>query len=1078
MSSNSAVQRLLTKYLKVLVLLTGLLFSAQSLHSQIPISQLKEKVTINISNANAASVLQSLQQKTSYTFTFDTEALRSLVIKKVEFGNAELGAVLKYLQVNYGLQFSVASNKNISVLRGNVVKEIEKGTVAGKIIDEENGQPVPDATILIGKHGTRSGVDGSFTISLPKGKYEAEISSVGYGSKIVSEIDVKDNQVFELNVTLKRNKGQLSAVVVRATASKESIASLYVRQKNNTSISDGISQEQIRRTPDNNVAQVLKRVSGLTVQDNKFVTVRGMSERYNNVQLNGAILPSTEPNRRNFSFDIIPSNLVDNVVVNKTFTPDLPGEFSGGLVQVNTIDIPSKTFITVGAGSGFNTNSIGKDFKSTKRYSADYLGGSKDRSWFNRRWDYNAYNQVYDPTKLNVDETVDKMSSINKNIPNHWGLQRYTAKPVQNYQLAFGKPFRLKNANTIALILSASYRHEENIENFYAYYRNEDSTIGDSRKYGFMTSLGGIGNLAWQSKKHKLVWRNLYNKRFTHNTTEQMIDPANQPGSEYEYYSTVLMNTLWQTRLEGTHQLFKGFKVDWFADYNKLEREQPDDRFSKGMIRRTDPATGKPLVQYNLVESFISWGGLFSSNLEEKKKNAGADFSQTFKISDRNQLLKAGYWGTFRNADYQQVGLRPLLTDTRNANNDEIYGKIDYQIYDPANFANGLLYYRIAYPSGSSSGDAYSGRQQVHAGYLMADLNPVNKLRVIGGARYEKAVMDVKTITRVETGDPGRPMEWKDTTVRYSEAQWLPSVSLIYSLTPKINIRAGYSKTVARPDFRERSAYQYYDVLERASIRGNGGLKQSYTSNYDVRFEWYPRAGEVVSVSGFYKKFINPVELVSYISTSANYILFYFNLDNSNVKGIEADFRKSLGFINRQSRFLGNLYVSGNATWMEGTVNYNPQKLMDQAQGLRPDQVNPDVYNAGNRNRPLMGLSPYIINAGLNYQDDLLGINLTYNRYGRRLTLAGLVSDRDEYENPRDVLDAQISLRLMKQKLELRFNAADILNQRFVIYRNVEKSGLSYDDPQGMKYNPDSDWTLYKGKRGTNYSFTIAYRFD
>src|SRR5690606_6617223 len=163
-------------------------------------------------------------------------------------------------------------------------------------------------------------------------------------------------------------------VVVTANYRKASVEGLYALQKNNAALSDGISAEQIRVTPDNNAAQVLKRVSGLTVQDDKFVTVRGLSDRYNNVLLNGAALPSTEPNRRNFSFDIIPSGLIDNIIVNKTATPDMPAEFAGGLVQVTTKDIPDDNYASVTVGSGYNTNTIGRDMYSTKRGGNDYLG--------------------------------------------------------------------------------------------------------------------------------------------------------------------------------------------------------------------------------------------------------------------------------------------------------------------------------------------------------------------------------------------------------------------------------------------------------------------------------------------------------------------------------------------------------------------------------------------------------------------------------------------------------------------------------------------------------------------------------
>ncbi len=354
-------------------------------------------------------------------------------------------------------------------------------------------------------------------VRLPKGKYEAEISSVGYGKKQITDIEAKDNQTFELNVTLKREKGQLTAVLVKASASKETVASLYTRQKNNAAVSDGISQEQIRRTPDNNVAQVLKRVSGLTVQDGKFVTVRGMSERYNNVLMNGASLPSTEPNRRNFSFDIIPSNLIDNVVVNKTATPDLPGEFTGGMVQVNTIDVPRENFIQAGIGSGFNTNSTGKDFYSTKRYSSDYWGSAgSGRDWFGKTFNYDQYASAETKYFLNNADAASfaAVRKMGGSIPTIMDFQQFTAQPMQIYQLSMGGRKQLKNESTIGVLLAGSYRHEENIEDYSARLRQGPTIIDSAHDYNFITSIGAVGNLAWQTKNHKLVWRNLFQQTF------------------------------------------------------------------------------------------------------------------------------------------------------------------------------------------------------------------------------------------------------------------------------------------------------------------------------------------------------------------------------------------------------------------------------------------------------------------------------------------------------------------------------------------------------------------------------------
>jgi TonB-dependent receptor len=1072
-SNNSPKQlRLLPCILLMLTFFTV----SQSTKAQTAssVNKLKDKVTLNGKNTDAASLLQVLQQQTPWTFTFDHASLKQIAVEKYPNGTTTLGEVLQYLGAHYNLQFSVAGNGNISVARGSAAPQAPKGIVSGKVIDEENGQPVTDATVRIGNRGVVTNIDGAFQVRLSKGNYEAEISSVGYGKKQVTDIEVKDNQTFELNLTLKREKGQLTAVLVKASASKETVASLYTRQKNNAAVSDGISQEQIRRTPDNNVAQVLKRVSGLTVQDGKFVTVRGMSERYNNVLMNGASLPSTEPNRRNFSFDIIPSNLIDNVVVNKTATPDLPGEFTGGMVQVNTIDVPRENFIQAGIGSGFNTSSTGKDFYSTKRYSSDYWGSKgSGRDWFGKTFNYDQYAKAETKYFLNNGDAASfaTVRQMGGTIPNNYGLQKFTAQPMQIYQLSMGGRKQLKNESTIGILLAGSYRHEENIEDYSARLRQGPTIIDSAHDYNFITSIGAVGNLAWQTKDHKLVWRNLFNRRFSHETNHRKS--ADLGGTGYalmqrQYVSIVEQADLFHSRLEGEHNiLLSGFKFDWFADMATVDKQQPDNRYSNSHIIGFDSATGKEVLQTAIQGHLIKEGGIFASQLEEKKQNIGGNFTYSFKTGNLNQKLKAGYWGTFRQSDYQQVSLVPNPGSTAGFDG---YGKPDYQLFTAENIAAGYYYYKLVTSNGWTRSDDYHGKQRLHAGYLMADLNPMDKLRVIGGIRLEDNSMDLEAYTRNR-----ETAQYSDTLLKYKEKDWLPSLNLIYSITSKINVRAAWYRTVARSDFRERAPYAYYDFIMRQTIQGVDGLKNSSISNGDVRIEWYPGAGEVVSVTGFYKKFKDPVELVSYRGDDGNYLLFYYNLDNAESKGIEFDVRKSLKFIHPSSGFLSNLYINANFTWLDSKVTYDPAQLSNAAQGLPIPPKNEET----SRNRPLSGLSPYIINGGISYQGEFIGGNITYNRYGRRVLFAGLEEYDDTYENPRDVIDLQLSTFLFKKKMEIRINMADILHQDFIEYFNMKPTGGSErndQDPKGMGYSKDTDWTLRRINRGSNYSMTISYR--
>lgn len=1048
------------------------------------VAQTTKRLNVSLDQVPLKQLFDLIRKETGYVVNYVKEDVNENTKVSVNVKDAGLQELLSQALANTNYVTEIDGNIILIKQKQYNTKTNATGRIYGQVMDGKSGDPVIGATIKAGTTGTTTDVKGEYSLSLSAGVHAVSISSIGYTSKEIRNVEIKKGAPFQLDVALTVQKGTLKGVEVVGSAKSESIAALYIRQKNNAAISDGISAEQIRRTPDNNVAQVLKRVSGLTVQDNKFVVVRGMSERYNNVLMNGAVLPSTEPNRRNFSFDIIPSNLIDNVVVHKTATPDLPGEFTGGLVQVNTIDIPKDNFIQVLAGSGLNTNSTGKGFLSTRRYNSDYWGhAGEDRRWLGNKWNADAYKSYRD----NNDQAA--LAAMDARIPNNYGLHRYTAKPLQQYQLSIGRNHQFKQGNTLGFVLSGTYRHEENIENYDAWFRQSPTIVDSAHQYNFITAIGAIGNLAYQAKKHKIVWRNLFNRRFSHeNIVQEALDRGGALPA-FEYISMVETGDLFQTRLEGEHVFGKQeIKFTWFADMATVKKEQPDTRYSVGHINGYDSATQKRLLEYQYnrpLSSTIKDGGMYASKLDEKRKNIGGDITFPFRLNGQVQKLKAGYWGTFRAAYFEQVALAPVF-NSQNGNTPEKadsigYGKPDYEIYTPGNFAAGLLQYRPVTVTGLGGEDYYDGRQNLHAAFLMLDIKPVEKLRIIGGVRLEDNTMKVRRYSRINTDNSSRGV---DTTRTYKERDWLPSINIIYSFTPKINVRAAYSKTLARPDFRERATYIYYDFKMRQAVKGVEGLEYSTAHNADLRFEWYPSAAEVLSVTGFYKKYYNPVEMVSYKQSDNKYSLFYFNLVDAENIGLEIDYRRSFAFLAPASAFLRNLYLSANLSYLHSTVTYDAENIQRVQSGLPPNPTTDSTRSE--RKRPLQGLSPYVVNAGLSWQGAVIGANVTYNRFGRRVLFAGIDDYDDTYENPRDVLDLQLNARLLKQKMELRFNISDLLNQYYIEYFNKNPDGDppaspglkdNADDPKGFGYNPDSDWKLKRTRRGTAYSFTVSYRF-
>ncbi len=1063
----------------------------------------KTVISINQSATNLDRVFTSIEQQSGYMFSYDKGVASKINIDKIQFKSIPLNEVLISLKKEAQLVYDV-DGKNIAVriaphTTATLIKTApvqKNGIVLGRIIDDENGQPLASVTVRIAGKGTSTDVDGNFRISLPEGNYTATISSVGYGTKEISEIDIKSNQAFTLNVTLKREKEQLSAVVVKGTARKEGVAALYVRQKNAATVTDGISSEQIARTPDNNVGQVLKRVSGLqTTDDNKFAVVRGLGERYNNVLLNGSQLPSSEPNRRNFAFDMIPSALVDNVVVNKTATPDLPGEFSGGIIQINTRDIPQENFFQIDIGSGYNTMSTGKDFIGLKRGRYNHLGFLDNKVHGEPKgMTFSDYNEIASKIKDNsaTPEELKKAQTFLGTLPNTWQMYRFTALPVQNLGLSFGHIYTTGEKSKLGFVGALSYRNEQNINEYDLYQMQYKDYKGKENQY--ITTLGGNLNLGYTFGKHKISWQNIYNRRFFEKLYQFNgfdLDASGIPNMGYT--SQTLVNALFQTKLQGTHGIgTKGIKVEWSGDWATLNRDQP---FSRMMNARGYDSVAMELYKipadyYNYYFgnfSSLDYGNIYYSKLKEKRYSGQASLLVPFQLLQQNQHFKIGWLGSYRKANFGSDMYRLLYTAGSPAIG-EYPGIPYYEAFNSRRFEDGELYlYPISgggQDGANGTGSGYTGTQRLNAFFGMLDLKLMAKLRLIGGIRNERYKQEVGT----HMWKPGNI--WEEVPVVIEKTDWLPSVNLIYALTPKINARAAWYKTVARPDIRETSGFEYFDFEIMRSVRG-GNLKTTEINNADIRLEWYPAPDEVVSVSGFYKHFDNPIEL-RMMATSGRPWYFYENLLKAKDLGVEVDFRKSFSFINPSSIWR-NLYLSGNFTLIKAEVEFNTGVATDPVTG---EQVNPK------RSRPLAGQSPYIINGGLAYIGERLGLNLSYNRYGRRIVYSAVDRSMDEYENPRNMMDAQISYKPLKNgRMLVRLNASNLLNQELITYINTygpnggpdgnyagEPSIQRYPDdvyklpeeqldPKGAAYDPAYDIPVTRRRFGVSYTLTISYRF-
>ncbi|WP_233524424.1 TonB-dependent receptor [Mucilaginibacter conchicola] len=906
------------------------------------------------------------------------------------------------------------------------------GKIAGKVIDAKTSETLIGATVNI--EGTTTGaatdVDGKYTLSgLKPGKYTVLVRYIGYQTKSVSDVEVKAGEVTALNITASASESTaLKEVVVRATYRQASVASLYAVQKNSVSISDGISSEVIKRSPDRNTADVLKRVSGATVQDNKFVVIRGLSDRYNTALLDGGPLPSTENNRKAFSFDIVPSNLVENLTITKTATPDNPGDFAGGLIHIQTKDLPDQNFISFGIAGGYNTASTGKDFISGPRNTSDYFGFDNGKR--------QLPNGFATTDQVTTNALTQQQSNANlRAMPNDWNRYVNTALPTQNYQFSIGRVHDAKESgNRFGAIFALTYRNQQNIysdiqRDFYQYKYNDDA-------YKFSTNVGALLNLGYTFGKNKITFKNVYNRIYD----DQYLgrEGHNNSDLDVKYYAFDLQQkALLKSTLEGNHPIGeKGAKLNWELSYGNVLNDQPGQR--KALYTR-QTNSGEPFRAQ--LTSLTKENSTLFGKLNEDSYSGGVNYSMPVKLFTQS-TFKAGVSSLYRTRRYDVRFVGPLFADAF-ANDPNNFDELNQIMQRPLNtlFAPDLInrgVYKLAEVALTPS-DSYTANSTTNAGYLMLDNKLTEKLRFVWGARVEQFTTNVTPISYQNPGD----------NVHQQYTDILPSANLTYALTEKINLRASYSRTLARPEFRELATSQYYDYELLAFQQGNPNLKRTNIDNFDVRFELFPSAGQIFSVSGFYKKFKNAIEAFNSDGTSTR-IIQYFNSARANVYGVELEARKSLDFI-KPTDFLKNTTVYANVS---------------VAKSVADNPVNAGI-NLQYKDRPLLGQAPYVINAGVQHSflNNKLIFNALYNRVGPRLSLAAGALYKNVFDVPRDVIDAQLGLKVLKGKGEIKINAGDILNQRFTFF---------FDDNNNKRFDK-GDYTQSSYRVGSTYTASFTY---
>lgn len=911
----------------------------------------------------------------------------------------------------------------------SVVSYAQGIRLTGKVMNAKN-EPLPGATILIDGTSRQvvADVEGKFYLTLEPGKkYTLKISSAGYETKMVSEVDVTLNQENYMEIVMAESaKSNLEGVVVKTTTRRqENTSALLTFQRSNTALSSGLAADFIRRTPDRNTGEVLKRVSGTSIQDNKFVVVRGLSDRYNSAVINNAQLPSTEPDKKAFSFDVIPSSLIDNIIINKTATPELPGEFAGGLVQINTKDVPTRDMLSVGVSLGFNTQSVFNDFTSNKRNGNDFLGF--DDGTRSLPAGFPARAQTY--RQGSTAQRLEWSRLLNNDV---YAEETNTALPTQTYNITWGKSSRFKNGGTLGTIFSVQYRNSMLLYDVQRRLHEQDGTTLvelEDRQNKYSVNTGAIANITYVKGAHKVSFKNLFNQLYEDNY--YIRSGINRDRiQDISFRSSVLnQRSLYSGQLEGEHQITKsGIKLRWNGNFAYNWKSQPDLRT---VSYNRETGTGNPF-EYNDDDT-----RRFYSDLKDYSYGANGALTIPFQFAKNKQTFKAGGSTLIRIRDFKSRIFQYVPASATAFNSNKEMLPFD-QIFSQANIANdGFVLNEF-----TNNQDKYFGVSVLNGMFGMFDNKFGTKVRLVWGVRVEnfQQFLTTKDVTS------------KRVVVNTEKWDFLPSFNFTFSPGTKHSVRVSGSRTVARPEFREIAPFSFYDYEANFGVNGNTDLKRSSILNGDIRYEFYPKGGEAITAGVFYKSFDDPIELrldPSSVLDRRNY--GYSNADKAYTLGAEIEVRKNLDFIH--SSFT-NFSMFANLTYIYSKVSL---------QGSTPTT------------RPLQGQSPYLLNLGLQYNSKQGGWagSLLYNRIGQRLALVGIdnLGFPDIYERPRDQVDMQISKKLMKDKGELKLTWADILNPAYYFYENVDtkKAFSGSTDRMFSSFRPGSTITL-----GFTYDFSLG----
>ncbi|MCB2195307.1 MAG: TonB-dependent receptor [Bacteroidetes bacterium] len=954
-------------------------------------------------------------------------------------------------------------------LFAGILAYAQSGTIRGTVYDANTGEFLPGVTIYIESisHGTITDLDGKFNLKVAPGTYNLKISFISYETVVMEGLKVESEEVTLINdVGLKEATFEIASAVVTAKAVRNTETALLALKHKSPNVFDGISAASLRRTGDSDAASSIKRVTGVSVSNGKYVYVRGLGDRYTKTILNGVDVPGLDPDRNTIQMDIFPTNIIDNIIVHKTFSAELPADFTGGAVDIELKDFPEEKKGNISISAGYNPNFHFKDnYLTYEGGSTDFLGfddGSRDAPATSN---IPQFAEVFmDPESEQGLRYREILEGFNPN------MSAIKEKSLMNYGLgvSFGNQ-KVREKVTIGYNFALSYKNEtEFYENakYGKYSQLGDKSITElnpdnlsngplGKNNVFLSGLAGFAVKTAHSK-YRINLIHLQNGESGAGIFDFVSDDRGTTFTAYQHVLEYTQRSLTNLFIEGKHKKIESnWEVLWKLSPTLSKIEDPDNRFTRYVYRSTGLEIG---TETGFPER--TWRDLNEINL-------GGVFHVTRKFTFKGEDAKLKFGGAYTYKDREfdvftySINVRNMTNLTGNP--DELFYEENLWPYlgDPQ---NGIAYDANFIPVNTNQYDANVNYAAV---YVSGELNILKKLKSVIGLRAENYTQ------RYTGSDQSRTKVFENDKV-LDDFDIFPAVNLVYSLSDEQNIRVSYSKTIARPSLKELSYAQIFDPVSGVTfiggladdkgydIEGNyvvfwdGDLKSSSVHNFDLRWEWFHERGQMISLSGFYKQFLNPIEMVQFATTQKTQIQPR-NVGDGEVYGAEFEFRQGLSFLGHRFE---NFSVNSNFTYAYSEIELTQTEYESRL-------LNARVGESVDKTRSLAGLSPYVINAGLLYNGSTsdgiwknLQAGLFYNVQGETLTIVGMASKPDIYTLPFHSLNFTLNKEFNGIGLGIKVN--NILNNK------SEKVYQAYG-AQDQYYE-----LLEKGR---SYSISLKYNF-